>query len=112
MPFIRIQSSTPITRKEEVKIKSELGQAITLIRKSEAWLMVKVEDNCRMYFKGSDEPCAVSEVMLYGKADRSAYDALTAKITEIISDTLSISPSRIYVKYDEISTWGYSGSNF
>lgn len=112
MPFIKIQSNRSITKEEEVKIKSELGRAVTLIGKSEAWLMIRLEGNCSMYFKGSDEPCAISEVMLYGSADNRAYDALTSKITEILSDTLSVSPSRIYIKYDEISTWGYSGSNF
>lgn len=112
MPFISTKVSTPITKEQEEFLKTEFGSAIRLIGKSEAWLMLSFEDNCRMYFKGSSEPCAMVEVKLYGRASDSAYNSLTSTLTELISSTLSISPSRIYVKYDEVSHWGLSGSNF
>lgn len=112
MPLITTKVSTEISKKKEVSLKDKFGKAIELINKSEAWLMVDFQDNCRMYFKGSDEACAILEVDLFGKATDSGYDALTEKLTEIVEAELGIDRSRIYVKYNEISHWGYSGFNF
>ena len=93
-------------------ILNKYSLAMGLVGKSEAWLMLSFDDNCKMYFKGSDEPCAIAEVKLYGRASSSAYDALTASLTKILANTLSVSPGRIYVKYEEVQYWGLAGSNF
>ena len=74
--------------------------------------MVDFQENCHLWFKGDDEPCAIIEIDLFGKASDSGYDALTKAITDIVSDGLGIDKSRIYVKYNEINHWGYSGFNF
>ncbi|MBQ8503537.1 MAG: hypothetical protein IJ491_04580 [Clostridia bacterium] len=112
MPLITTKVSTEITKEKEISLKSEFGKAIELIGKSENWLMVEFQDNCRLYFKGDDAPCAMIEVDLFGKASDSGYDALTQKITEIVEAELGIPKDRIYVKYSEIGHWGYSGFNF
>jgi phenylpyruvate tautomerase PptA (4-oxalocrotonate tautomerase family) len=95
-------------------IKKKLGKAIELIPgKSENWLMISFDDACPMYFKGSNEnPLAFLEVKLFGKASEEAYRKLTKAITEIIHEELSILPDCIYVKYEEVSTWGWNGNNF
>ena len=75
--------------------------------------MLNFEDNSRLYFRGDgDTPCAFIEVKIYGSASSQEYNDLTDKITEIISSELDISPSQIYVKYEEVEYWGYSGHNF
>ena len=112
MPFISTKTNVSISKEQEKVLKTEFGKAISLIGKSEAWLMLSFDDNCKMYFKGSDEPCAIAEVKLYGRASSSAYDALTASLTKILANTLSVSPGRIYVKYEEVQYWGLAGSNF
>lgn len=112
MPFISTKTNVNITKEQETVLKKEFGKAISLIGKSEAWLMLDFESGRRMYFKGDDSPCAIAEVKLYGSASPSAYNALTAKLTEILAAALSISPSRIYVKYEEVEYWGMGGYNF
>ena len=113
MPFINTKTSCEITKEKEIAIKEKLGQAMSLIGKSESWLMLNFEDNCRLYFKGSNsEEMAMVEIALFGKATDSQYDAMTEKVTEIIASELSSSPSCIYVKYEEVDHWGYSGFNF
>lgn len=113
MPFINTRTSCEITKEKETAIKEKLGEAIKLIGKSESWLMLNFEDNCRLYFKGDNsENMAMIEIALFGKATDSQYNALTAKVTEIIAGELGISPSCIYVKYEEADHWGYSGFNF
>ncbi len=114
MPFINTKVNISVSEKQETEIKTALGKAISLIRgKSENWLMLNFEDNCRLYFRGDKTmPSAFIEVKIYGSASAKEYDDLTTKITEIISSVLNIQSSQIYVKYEEVEYWGYSGHNF
>ena len=111
MPFINVMTSSEI--KDKNALKSELGNAITAIPgKSEAWLMVKLEDKADMYFKGSDEPCAMFEIAIFGTADKSAYEDLTKRICKISEEYLSVKSDRTYVKYNGLDKWGYDNFNF
>lgn len=114
MPFINTKVSTKISRENELKLKERFGKAISLLRgKSEAWLMLNFEDECRMYFQGDGEqPCAFIEVKIYGRQSADEYDALTAELSEIVSQVLGINKGKIYVKYEEIAHWGFNGHNF
>lgn len=114
MPFINSKLSMKITKDEEETIKAKLGKAIELIPgKSENWLMVGFEDEYSLYFKGiASEKIAFIEVKIFGSASKSAYDKLTSVICDIYNEVLSIPKDKIYVKYEEVSTWGWNGSNF
>ena len=114
MPMIQTKTTVEISKEQELKLKSELGKAIAILPgKSESWLMVSFEDNCRMYFKGSDaNPLAFVEVKVFGKINPAAADSLTAKICDIFDEVLGIAPSGVYVKYEEVSMWGWNGGNF
>lgn len=112
MPFITVKTNQNISEQKTI-IKSELGKAITAIPgKSEAWLMVELEGNKDMYFKGSDEPCAMFEVAIFGTASSDAYDHLTKQICNISTKYLNVPADRTYVKYSEIDNWGYDNFNF
>ena len=113
MPFIRTTTNVSVSDSAAEKIRQQLGQAIRLIPgKSEQWLMLAMEGDKKMYFAGSDEPLAMAEVSLYGSASGDCYNKLTGKITEILSDVLSIPANRIYVRYAETDDWGWNGENF
>ncbi|MGN0642719.1 MAG: phenylpyruvate tautomerase MIF-related protein [Huintestinicola sp.] len=113
MPFINVKTNAEVSAEKAEKIKSDLGLAITAIPgKSEGWLMVGIEDNCKLYFRGTDEPAAMVEVSLYGKASSNSLGVLTSNITGIMLDTLGISTDRVYVSYMTTEDWGWNGSNF
>ena len=113
MPYIHTRTSVSVSPEQEKTIKSKLGQAITNLGKGEAWLMVEVEDNCRLWFRGDNsEGIAYVEISLFGKASADQYDDMTKAVCEIISDTLDISGEQIYVKYEEVDHWGYNFFNF
>ncbi len=113
MPFINTKASCPITKAQEESIKTKLGEAIANLGKSESWLMVNFEDNCRLYFKGNNSATTVFiEIALFGKASGSQYDSMTSAVTDIICGELGADSSRVYVKYEEVSTWGWNGNNF
>lgn len=113
MPFINIKTNTEVSAEKAKKIKTHLGLAITAIPgKSEGWLMVGIEDNYQLFFKGTDKPAAMVEVSLYGNASSNALGVLTSNITGILLDILGISTDRIYVSYMSTENWGWNGSNF
>ncbi len=113
MPFIHTRINRPISQEAEKKLAKDLGQAINVLGKSESWLMLQFEDNCRLYFKGdSQKPLAFVNVKLYGRASTDAYNKLTGKITAMLEETLSIPADGIYVEYEETPHWGWNGSNF
>lgn len=113
MPFINVKTNAAVSADKETAIKSELGQAITAIPgKSEAWLMVGIEPEYTLYFKGTNDPAAMVEVSVYGQANPSAFNSLTEKICAVLNEQLSIDASRIYVKYAATPDWGWNGSNF
>lgn len=111
MPFINVMTNSEI--KDKTALKNELGKAIEAIPgKSEAWLMVKTEDKADMYFKGSDDACAMFEVAIFGKSADAAFDDLTKRICKISEEQLGVKADRTYVKYSEIDHWGYNNFNF
>lgn len=114
MPCIETKVNVKISKEQEKTLKEQFGKAISLLPgKSESWLMLSFFDEATLYFKGkNDLPIAFVEVKIFGKASDEAYDNLTAKICEILNSVLSIDPSCIYVKYEEVEHWGYNGSNF
>ncbi len=113
MPLITTKTNVQISKEKEEVLKSKLGSAITALGKTESWLMLEFEDNCRLWFKGdNNEKLAMVEVALFGAASDTQYEKMTANVTEIISNELGISPQNVYVKYEEVSTWGWNGGNF
>lgn len=113
MPYINVKTNVNVSQEKSENIKKHLGLAITAVpNKSENWLMVGIEGNYDLYFKGTKEPAAMVQVSLYGKASSNALGVLTSNITGILTDILSISSDRIYVSYMMTDEWGWNGSNF
>ena len=63
MPFITVRVSTTISKEQETELKTKMGQAIELVPgKSEEYLLLEFEDNCRLWLRGrNDEPIVYIE---------------------------------------------------
>lgn len=114
MPMISTKTSTPITAEQELILKEKLGKAIeTLPGKTEAWLMLGFEDNCRLWFRGDNsKPLAYVEVSALGKISPDSAEQMTAEICRIFKEVLDIDGSGVYVKYEETDKWGFDSMNF
>ena len=113
MPYINAKASVPVTPEQELELKTKFGKAITLLGKGEAWLMVEVEDNCRLWFRGENsDPLAMVEISLFGKASADQYEDMTKAVCDVLSEELGIDPEGVYVKYEEVNHWGYNSFNF
>ena len=113
MPFINAKFSTPVSPEKETEIKTALGEAITLIGKPERYLMIEIQDNCRLYFGGDNsEPIAFFDVSLLHSAPRASYEKLTKKLCDTAKDIMGVDGSNVYVKFEETENWGYDGFMF
>lgn len=113
MPFINTKVTTEISKEKEAVLKAELGKAITLIGKGEAYLMLGFEDNCRLWLGGNnDADMAYVEVSLLGRVTKENAGKLTAAICEIFQRELNIQGDKVYVKFSETDLWGYNSFMF
>ncbi|MBQ3265703.1 MAG: hypothetical protein IJH07_07990 [Ruminococcus sp.] len=113
MPFINAKFSTTVSPEKEIELKSALGDAITLLGKSEQYLMVEIEDDRRLYFGGkNDQPIAFFDVSLLHSAPRKSYEALTQRLCAIAKDIMDVDGSNVYVKFEETENWGYDSFMF
>lgn len=113
MPFINVKTNAAVPADKAEAIKAGLGQAITAVPgKTEAWLMVAIEGDKAVWFKGTDAPAAMVEVSLMGAASSAALTDMTGRITDLLTDTLGLPADRIYVSYFSTDHWGWNGSNF
>ena len=112
MPFINTNTNVEITKEKKLAIKTKLGKAIELLGKSEGWLMISFEDKCSMYFRGESAPMAFVDISVFGKSTDEQCEKMTVEVCKIFEEELSISPDKIYVKYNGSSQWGWNNMNF
>ena len=92
MPFIEVKTTEDLSA-VAAELKSALGEQ-------------------KMYFQGSDAPCALFSVSIFGTATDDAYDDLTCRLCAIAQQYLQVPPERTYVRYREVDHWGYNNFNF
>lgn len=113
MPFIDCKVTSPVTEAQEEEIKTRLGKAIPILRKSEAYLMVGVAEQYSLYMAGKKlEKGAFVSVSLYGEAVPTGSSRMTEEICRILGDVLAIPPEHVYVTYQAVENWGWNGTNF
>lgn len=113
MPFIDSKITVKLSDDKKEAVKAKLGKAVSLLHKTESFLMVGIADNYDLWFAGEKlDKGAYVEVSLFGNASSSDYEKLTAEICRIYSDELDIHASAVYVTYHPITDWGWNGSNF
>ena len=108
MPFIIARVNVSVMHEQEEIIKSRLGRAIELVPgKSEQYLMICFQDNCRFWLRGDNSLLAAYiEVSIFGNERHYGYESLTQEITRAFHDVLGIPSENIYLKYDDIHVWG------
>lgn len=113
MPYIDISTNVKLDDVQAENIKACCGKGISLIPgKSEGYLMVKITDECRLWFQGDNTPCAMCSVSILGTASRESCEALTKDLCRILELEANIPPSRTYVKFHFVDPWGYDNIVF
>ena len=113
MPFIDSKLTVTLTEEKKESIKQKLGRAVSVLRKSETYLMVGFQEGYELYLGGKKlEKGAYVEVSLFGSATSADYSKMTGEICRILLEEAGIPSSCVYVTYHGLSDWGWNGSNF
>ena len=113
MPFIDSKITVTVSQEKRDVLKAEFGKAMSIIGKTEGFLMVGFEDNYDLYMGGEKlEKGAYVSVSLFGNASKAAYEKMTASICELYEKELGIPKNKVYVTYHGVSDWGWNGQNF
>lgn len=112
MPFIKTTTNLAVGKEEQEELKSRLGEAISLLGKSESWLMLDFNYSHNMYFKGQNMPMAFVDISVFGSSTDAQCEAMTKEVCAIFNDVLGLEADRIYVKYSGTNQWGWNNMNF
>ena len=114
MPYINLKTTTKVTDEKAEILKAKFGEAIECFPgKTEAWLMVGIEDEQKLWFKGDNSAdSAIVDVDLLGGVSKDGALKMTCTVCDILEKELGISPARVYVKYMGYADWGWNNTNF
>ena len=114
MPYINLKTTAKVTDEKAEILKAKFGKAIeSFPGKTEAWLMVGIEAEQKLWFKGDNSAdSAIVDVDLLGAVSKDGSLKMTCAVCDILEEVLGISPSRVYVKYTGYADWGWNNTNF
>lgn len=114
MPFIMSKVNIPLTAAQRVELTEGLGKAIEHVPgKSEASLMVGLEEQCHLYLRGEGErPMAYITVAVFDNPSHRGYVDLSRAIASLFAKVLDMDPAQIYVNYEDIPAWSVAGRTF
>lgn len=111
MPYIDSKVTVALSEKDKELLKKHLGKIVDDIPgKSEKFLMIGFQDEYSLYFKGQKlDYGAFVEVKLFGGVSEDSLKKVIKDISKLYSDKLNIPQNAIYVKFEEVDTWGWNG---
>lgn len=114
MPLINVKTSASLSDDQVAKIVKEMGEAITLFPgKSESHLMVNVEPDSKLYFRGNDRKnTAFVDVAIFGSSTKEYCGLVTDRVCDILEDVAGVPSDRTYVKFEFNTLWGHDRSMY
>ena len=109
MPFINVSTSAKIEDKE--KLLEEISILVSsLTNKSKRFVMVKINDNCQMYFDDESPSCFL-EIKSIGSLNPSE---MAKPISNFVYEKIGIPIDKIYISFEDVpaSSWGWNGRTF
>jgi phenylpyruvate tautomerase len=114
MPYLKIQTNLPLTKKaERAVLKTASSLVASELQKPEGFVMIAIQPDTPMLFAGSDEPVAFLELKSIGLPARKTK-VLCKALCALIEEHLGISKDRVYVKFIDVKhgMWGWKGDTF
>ena len=109
MPYISVSTSAKINNKD--KLLEEIAILISsLTKKSRKFIMVKIDDNCHIYFDDESPSCFL-EIKSIGSLNPSE---MAKSISEFVYEKMGIPIDRIYISFEDVpaSLWAWNGRTF
>lgn len=111
MPYIDINITTKLNEEEKDRLKSKLGELITIIPgKNEAGLMIGINDQYTIYLGGvKKDKAAYISVNMYKSSEFENKAQFTEKVFDYFEQEFGIDKNSIYLNISEYEEWGSRG---
>jgi hypothetical protein len=110
MPYIQVTIGQKLSDPQKEALKSELGRLITIIPgKTEAALIVSIQDGGSLYMGGIKEPSVYIDLRVYTAVEAEAKNRFALELFSSITRLFGIPASRQYLTIGEYDHWGYDG---
>ncbi len=109
MPYINVSTSAKVN--DKAKLLEEISIFISsLTNKSRKFVMVKIDDNCQMYFDG-EKPSCFLEIKSIGSLNPSE---MSKPISDFVCKKMGIPIDRIFISFEDVpaSLWAWNGKTF
>ena len=91
MPFIDTKVTMKLSDSPKENLKAKLGKAISVMNKSETYLMVGILDGYDLFLGGKKlEKGAFISVQVLGNVDQAQSNKMTAEICKTVNEELGI----------------------
>ena len=114
MPYIEAKMSFKLEDAQKDNLHKKLEDVISgTFSKPKSYIMTNIEDSQRLYMAGSriDKGAYIS-ISLLGSASKSACQAATQEICDILRTDLGVDTSKVYITYHPSDLWGHDGYMF
>lgn len=114
MPYIEAKLSVKLDDAEKNELQSKLSDAISsAFSKPKSYIMTNIEDSKSLYMGGSKaDKGAYIVVRSLGSVSRSACQAASKEICDILTADYGLDGSNIYITFHPVEFWGWNGSMF
>ena len=110
MPFMRFTTTKTLTLHQEKAIKEAAGKLIFILpNKKEENLMIHIEDNQVMYFKGKEMDCINIQCQLFHHIEYSYQKEFVEQLMRELEKITQIPVSQQYMTIEEFEHWGKNG---
>lgn len=111
MSFISLKTSKKLTLNQEKNLKESIGQLVCLYLDDHE-LMIHIEDNQMIYFKGKEIECMHIECQLIHPIDQSCLQVFIHELMRQIEKITTIPVANQYLMIKEFKYWGINGQIF
>ena len=110
MPYVHLNISKTLGAPVKKELASALGSLISILpTKTENGLMVRIDDGCGMYFRGSEADCAYVDIRLYMISQHEKKGEFARAFLEAIHRIAGIEIGNIYMSFLEYGSWVVGG---
>lgn len=110
MPYIRVASSQNWTEEQMTCLKAGLAEATMLIPgKTEAALMIELDDGRDMYFQGVKRELAYVDAKFSGSIELEYKQHFTVAVFRLLNEVCQLADDAVYVTFSEFDCWGTRG---
>jgi len=111
MPFIRLTTSKTLTHEQKLALKAGFGRDISILpTKTEAGLMVSIEDGCSMFYGGEEKECAFLDLRLYKASPLEEKKLFVLACYALLREIAGLDEQNVYMNIIEQENWASCGA--